>query len=304
MNDDTTPLRRGQVRSDPRTLQPAVRAMNTLRPNREMLTTTQPNTFGTRSISLKIRSQLSKTATKAILLSRAVQAQKPRTPKQKITPSQVVFTILGVLLLAVICYMGYDTWATHNRLDEQKSNTGTTAANVSTDERQLQEGTDKNPLPTNALTNYKVAADAPRALYIDKIGVAARILPMSVNKDNSIQAPINIFDAGWYTGSVKPGAAGATLIDGHSTTDGRALFGKLDKLTEGDQIRLEKGDGTKLTYRVVYTETVDKDVVDMKKLLQPYGGAERALNVITCSGVWNDAENTLAQRTIVYTQQI
>jgi len=304
MNDDTTPLRRGQVRSDPRTLQPAARAVNTLRPNRELLTSTQPNTFGPKSISLKIRNQLSKTAAKAMLLSRAVQAQKPKTPKQKITPSQIIFTVLGVLLLAVICYMGYDTWATHNRLDEQKSDTASNATNASNDERQMQEGTDKKPLPTNALTNYKVAADTPRALYISKIGVAARVLPMSVNKDNSIQAPINIFDAGWYTGSVKPGDKGATLIDGHSTTDGRALFGKLDTLAKGDQIQLEKGDGTKLTYKVVFIETVDKDAVDMKKLLQPYGGAERALNLITCSGAWNDAENTLAKRTMVYTEQV
>jgi LPXTG-site transpeptidase (sortase) family protein len=306
MNDSNSPLRRGQVRSNPRTFQPVSRSIVPLQPDRGLLPNLQQNTGSTKIISAKIQNQLSKTAAKAMLLSRAVQVKKPIIKQRKINPSKIVFTVLGLLVLAVLCYMGYDTWATHNKLNEQPTsdNTGVSAANASTDERQLQEGSDRNPLPTNALTSYKVAADSPRALYITKLGVAARILPMSVNKDNSIQAPINIFDAGWYTGSVKPGEKGAALVDGHSTADGRALFGKLDKLVSGDQIQLEKGDGTRLTYRVVQTETVDKDAVDMKKLLLPYAGAQRALNLITCSGAWNSAENTLAQRTIVYTEQI
>jgi len=306
MNDSNTPLRRGQVRSNPRTFQPVSRSIVPLQSDRTLLPDPQQNEVTSMVISAKIQNQLSKTAAKAILLSRAVQGKKPVIKQRKINPSTIVFTVLGLLVLAVLCYMGYDTWATHNRLDEQTSsnNTGAITANVSTDERQLQEGSDRNPLPTNALASYTVAADSPRALYITKIGVAARILPMSVNKDNSIQAPINIFDAGWYTGSVKPGEKGATLVDGHSTADGRALFGKLNKLVIGDQIQLEKGDGTRLTYRVVQTETVDKNAVDMKKLLLPYAGAQRALNLITCSGAWNSAENTLAQRTIVYTEQI
>jgi len=290
MNDSNIPPRRGQIRSNPRTLQ-SVRATAPLPPPEVMLT-----------VSEKTRKDLSKSAAKAMLLSRAIQAKQPVKEKRKIDPRQIVFIILALLLLAAICYIGFDTWRINNK--DQATNEVTPSANVSADDRQSQEGTDRNPLPRNALDDYIVAADLPRALYINKIGIAARVLPMSLNPDNSIQAPVNIFDSGWYTGSVKPGEDGAMLIDGHSTTDGRALFGKLDTLVTGDTIELEKGDGAKLTYKVVYKETVDKDAVDMKKALRPYGNAQRALNLITCSGAWNDAENTLAMRTLIFTEQI
>jgi len=290
MNDSNIPPRRGQIRSNPRTLQ-SVRATAPLPPPEVVFT-----------VSEKTRKDLSKAAAKAMLLSRAIQAKQPVKEKRKVDPRQIAFIILALLLLAAICYIGFDTWRINNR--DQATNEVTTSANISADDRQSQEGTDRNPLPRNALDDYKVAAELPRALYINKIGVAARVLPMSLNSDNSIQAPINIFDSGWYTGSVKPGEDGAMLIDGHSTTDRRALFGKLDMLAIGDTVELEKGDGAKLTYKVVYKETVDKDAVDMKKALRPYGNAQRALNLITCSGAWNDAENTLAKRTLVYTEQI
>jgi LPXTG-site transpeptidase (sortase) family protein len=219
------------------------------------------------------------------------------------TLRRISLTLFLLLLLTAISYFAYETWNSSNA--QQVTNEATAvASNVSPSDRQSQEGSDRNPLPKNALSGYAVAADSPRALYINKLGIAARILPMSINPDNSIQAPINIFDAGWYTGSVKPGEKGAILVDGHSTADGRALFGKLDTLIVGDKVELERGDGTKLTYKVVYKETVNKDAVDMKKLLQPYANGQRALNLITCSGAWNNAENTLTQRTLVYTEQI
>jgi len=313
MNEPTTPPRRGQIRSNPRTLQ-SPRTPETPRLSRGVFDAVVSNAVDDEAKSLtpselnvvlpdseKTQKRLSESASKAMLLSRAVQAKQPIKEKTTVTLRKVIVILLGLLLLAAICYIGFDTWRINNN-QQITTETGVTSY-VSSGERQSQEGTDKSPLPKNALTNYTVAADVPRALYIGKIGVAARVLPMALNPDNSIQAPINIFDSGWYTGSAQPGETGAVLVDGHSTADGRALFGKLDTLVVGDTMELEKGDGARFTYKVVYKETVDKDAVDMKKLLLPYGNAQRALNLITCSGAWNDAENTLTQRTLIYTVQ-
>jgi len=313
MNEPITPPRRGQIRSNPRTLQ-SPRTPEMAQPSREVFDTVVSEAVDDEAESLtpselnvvlpnseNTQKRLSESASKAMLLSRAVQAKQPIKEKTTVTPRKAIVILLALLLLAAICYIGFDTWRINNN-KQVIIETGVTS-NVSSGERQSQEGTDKSPLPKNALSNYTVAADVPRALYISKIGVAARVLPMALNPDNSIQAPINIFDSGWYTDSAQPGENGAVLVDGHSTADGRALFGKLDTLVVGDTMELEKGDGTKFTYKVVYKETVDKDAVDMKKLLLPYGNAQRALNLITCSGAWNDAENTLTQRTLIYTVQ-
>ena len=128
---------------------------------------------------------------------------------------------------------------------------------------------------------------------------------MGVNNDGSIQAPRNIFDAGWYNGSVKPGDIGAMFIDAHASGPTReGLFAYLDKLAEGDEIQIEKGDGTRLTYRVAHTETVALADIDMRKALLPHGNILRGLNLMTCTGKWLDDKQTYDQRVIVYAEQL
>jgi len=328
MNNSNIPPRRGQIRSNPSSAERAPRTVGNLQPSREVFDIVVSKSVPEDALSLtptevaavfpaaredspvrkpvaaRTHKHLAKSAAKGLLLARAVQAKKLPVKKRRISPLKLGVGLLVVLILIATGYVGINTWLTHNRVKEASNKTPSAALGVSTNDYQSQEGKDRTPLPSNALATYTVAADEPRAIYINKINIAARVKPMALNPDNSVQAPINIFDSGWYTGSVKPGEAGAMLVDGHSTTDGQALFGKLNTLVKGDQIQIEKGDGTRLNYEVVSTETVDKDAVDMKKLLLPYGNALRALNLITCSGAWDDAENTLTQRTLVYTQQI
>lgn len=246
------------------------------------------------------------------VLSRAVAQQQVktktsvRTRLRKSIP-RVALIGLAVIVLGATGYVGFDTWHTNNQAKTQlgQSAGALAAAGVDDTARQNAEGTDEKKLPSNALKNYMVAPSLPRAIYIDKLHVAARTLPMNVNPNGSIQAPLGIYDAGWYTGSVKPGEIGAMFIDAHAsgpTQEG--LFGKLHQLAIGDTLQVEKGDGTRLTYRVVHTETVDKDAVDMHAMLLPYGNASRALNMMTCAGTWEESSKTLSQRVLVYTEQI
>ncbi len=87
-----------------------------------------------------------------------------------------------------------------------------------------------------------MAPDLPRVLSIPKLNTKARIMPMPVNGDGSMQAPINIYDAGWYTGGVRPGDKGAAVIDAHASGPTRqGLFAYLDTLKQGDNIIVEKG---------------------------------------------------------------
>jgi LPXTG-site transpeptidase (sortase) family protein len=218
---------------------------------------------------------------------------------------RLALALTAVVLLLSTGYVGINTLLTNNQVQAASHNSAASAVDSGAPHTtSAVEGTDTTPLPAGTLAKYQVAPDLPRALYISKLNIAARVLPMGVNTDGSMQAPVNIFDSGWYTGSVEPGQIGAVVIDGHSSADHEALFGNLDKLVVGDQIQLEKGDGTKLTYQVVHTDTVDKDSVNMKSLLLPYGNALRGLNLITCAGDWINSQDTLTKRIIVYTEQI
>lgn len=263
-----------------------------------------------------IAKELSKTTNKALLLSRSIESsrkekkvtlktlkQNPKHYFKRFIRKDVAVGLMVALILTVTGYVSFDTWQTNNTV-KQNLNPSVAAASADTTEHiQANEGQDKSPLPKNALANYKVSAELPRAIYIKKLGVAARLLPMGVNGDSSLQAPLNINDAGWYTSSAKPGQGGAMVVDGHASQTGTnyGLFAKLDTLVEGDQLIVEKGDGTKLTYKVVHTEIDAESDVDMNKLMLPYGTATQGLNLITCAGEWTKDGKTLDHRVLVFT---
>ncbi len=229
-----------------------------------------------------------------------------KKPKKKRDWKRGALIALAVVLLLATGYVALDTWMFNSNTANQL--TGTASAQGASDDgtpTAAQEGQDETKVTKESVAKYAVAADRPRALHIDKLDLSARILPMSVNKQGSIQAPLNIYDAGWYTGSVKPGEIGAMFIDGHASGPTReGLFAYLDTLKVGDTLQVEKGDGSKLSYKVVHTEVVPLGEVDMKKVLLPYGNVSRAMNLMTCTGKWLPKEYTYDHRVLIYTEQI
>lgn len=237
-----------------------------------------------------------------------IREERERSKFKILFSKRNILTAMAILFVSTTGYVAVDTWTTNNTVKavtaKLSSNTNTTDE-VSGKTVQSQEGTDEAQPTHTAIANYSVAPSLPKKLYIDKLHIAARVLPMSVNPNGSVQAPRNIFDAGWYNGSVKPGEVGAMFVDGHASGALReGLFAYLDKLVVGDTLQVEKGDGAKLTYKVVHTEIQPVEGLDMKKMLLPYGNALRGLNMMTCTGKWVDATNSYDKRILVWTEQV
>jgi LPXTG-site transpeptidase (sortase) family protein len=225
---------------------------------------------------------------------------------KSINKKKVSLTGLAATILVLTIYASVDTWSTNGNIKANYTENGVAGVSDSSGiDRDELEGKDETPPPSNYLETYEVSADLPRAIYVNSINVAARVLPMGVNSDNRIEAPINVFDAGWYKGSVKPGEIAAVFINAHASGQTRqGLFANLDRLSVGDEIILEKGDRTELTYRVLEVETVNLKDVDMKKVLIPKNNVLRGMNLMTCAGDWIQDSQTLDERVIVYTEQI
>lgn len=154
---------------------------------------------------------------------------------------------------------------------------------------------------SSSIANYVVAPGNPRYIDIPKLGVHARVLSMGVDKDNVLESPRGIYDAGWYNASAKPGEQGAMLVDGHSgigKTHG--IFHFLSKLTGGDSITITRGDGQKYTYVVVKTAVLNTGDVDMASMMVSQDPTKPGLNLITCTGDWIPGTTSLKQRALVY----
>ncbi len=147
---------------------------------------------------------------------------------------------------------------------------------------------------------YTVAPDRPRYLTIDKIGVSkARVLAMGVTAAGELDTPQNIFDVGWYIASGKPGQGGTMIIDGHNGGPHvLGVFKSTPKLSEGDIITIERGDGEIFNYSVVENKAVsldDADVYMATAAKSPVAGKE-SVTLITCTGEWSQSQQTYLSR--------
>ncbi len=146
---------------------------------------------------------------------------------------------------------------------------------------------------------YDPADDMPRYISIPSASIGGCIQRVGVDQYEAIAVPANIYLAGWYVNSARPGSDGVSVIDGHVL--GRyndAIFANLDNVSVGDFIEIEMGDGSLLDYTVIDTEVYDVDDA-IEPLLEQIEGVDSQVNLITCTGTFDREAGTYNQRVIV-----
>lgn len=143
--------------------------------------------------------------------------------------------------------------------------------------------------------------DAPKAVKIDAIDLAARVVAVGTSRNSFIKAPSNIYDLGWYEGSAKPGTKGVVLLHGHVSGPTRpgAMY-EVALLKRGDVISVERGDGKVYNYEVQAVEFFENDQMDMSKMLTPYNPNRNGLNIMTAGGRYNTETGAYELRAAVY----
>ena len=161
------------------------------------------------------------------------------------------------------------------------------------------------PTP-KAVAAYTVAPDLPKYITIPTISVnEARVVGLGLLKDGEISNPDNIYDAGWYKASAKPGQAGAMFIYGHvSSWTANGVFYNLKKLKAGNQIIISRGDDQTFTYQVVTSKTFPRDAVDMNAVLAPVDPNKPGLNLMTCTGKVIPGTSDFTERLVVFTSLV
>jgi len=158
-------------------------------------------------------------------------------------------------------------------------------------------------VPEAVVNSYQPPADEPRYIHIPKIkNTKTRVLKMGTGKDGAVQTPRTTWDTGWFDGSSKPGdKVGSALIVGHvSGLTGGGVFYNLYRLTEGDEIIVEMGDGTKHTYHVVSKEEVPAEGINMNNYLISKNIDKPGLTLMTCAGEYNPVTQTFENRLAVF----
>ncbi len=147
--------------------------------------------------------------------------------------------------------------------------------------------------------NWLGAADEPKKIRINKIGVDAFIQKSGVDQDNRIAVPNNVHLASWFADSQKPGQNGLSIIAGHvsgRTTVG--VFKQLKDLGQGDEFEIELGNGDIKRYKVLETKQI-KEPESAAVLFNQDPNVSSQLNLITCGGNFDSSTDQYEDRIIV-----
>jgi LPXTG-site transpeptidase (sortase) family protein len=154
------------------------------------------------------------------------------------------------------------------------------------------------------VAQYSVPADQPRRILLPSINTEGIIQKVGITAENAVAVPSNIHFAGWYTGSVKPGEPGLSIVDGHVSgrfADG--VFKELKNLATGDMFSVEFGDLSIIKFQVMEVRTLPESE-SAAYLFERREGIEAQLNLITCGGNFDRQNVTFEDRVIVVAKRV
>ncbi len=141
----------------------------------------------------------------------------------------------------------------------------------------------------------------PVRIEIPAIAVSAPVTDLGLNDDGTVQVPsLDDHDlAGWYKGSVAPGADGAAVMLGHvDSWSGGSVFFKIKNLVRGDKVDVIRANGSTAVFTVDGLQKAAKVAFPTS---QVYGDpGYPALRLITCGGPFDAASGSYLDNIIVY----
>lgn len=216
-------------------------------------------------------------------------------------------TVIAMIAVAAGGYTSYQNWQ-YNTRQQVVITHAVAKANRGTPSKSQPKPLTPDSAPStvqpsiDTVKNYQVAPDMPQYLSIPKLGIHARILSVELSTDGSIATPDNVFDAAWYDQSARPGEPGTAFIDGHiSSWTSQGVFYNLNKLTNGDVVEIQRGDGHIFKYVVERTAVYEANNIDMSQVLSPLDATKPRLNLMSCYGSVINGTNEFDHRIVIYT---
>ncbi len=145
-----------------------------------------------------------------------------------------------------------------------------------------------------------VAPTGQLQLNIPSIGINVALGQTGLDAQGHLMVPANANKAAWYSAGPKIGESGTALITGHlDSAAGPGVFFNLRKLNSGDEIRINRKDGSVAVFTVSQLASYGQD--DSFPWSQVYStSGSSALRIITCDGIYNPATGRYSKNLVVY----
>lgn len=133
----------------------------------------------------------------------------------------------------------------------------------------------------------RLEQSAPVQLAVPAIGLRTdRIVPLAPDAGGVLQAPPDVATVGWSTRGPTPGGDGPAVIAAHVDVDGTpGPFSRLDALTAGDEVTVDRADGTDAVFAVYRVERFAQGTFPADEVYGDTAGPE--LRLVTFGGVFD-----------------
>ncbi|MBA3618298.1 MAG: class F sortase [Actinomycetota bacterium] len=148
-----------------------------------------------------------------------------------------------------------------------------------------------------------MTSSPPVRVTIPATDVSATMVELGLNPNGTMTVPEDPAQVGWYTKAPTPGSPGPAILAGHVTWNQvPTVFFKLGELGRGDEIRVERADGSTAVFEVTSVEQYAKEDFPTDKV---YGAIDFAgLRLITCGGVFDGEDNRYLDNVVAYAKLV
>ncbi len=155
--------------------------------------------------------------------------------------------------------------------------------------------------PSSSLEAERLAR--PASIWINSISTGSDLIDLGLNRDGSLEVPVDFGVAGWWKGGPRPGDPGPAVITGHlDSTNGPGVFAKLGRVKPGDEVTVRRNDGRKLTFLVTRIDRYPKRAFPTRSV---YSGTDASeLRVITCGGTFDESVGSYKDNIVVFAKLI
>lgn len=166
----------------------------------------------------------------------------------------------------------------------------------------------------SSLTNDLETLDTSIGVFMEKSNPVRLLIPglninvsftkpLGLEEDGEVAVPDTYDEVGWYQYSPTPGELGPAVVLGHvDSYTGPAVFFSLGQLKPGDDIYIDREDGTTAHFQVTNFERYEQVAFPTEKV---YGNINYAgLRLITCTGTFNKGEQRYSHNLVVYAKLV
>lgn len=173
-------------------------------------------------------------------------------------------------------------------------------------------GTGPTPVPGNAPASAPVTrvaipplpASKPVSLLVPAIGVeSGPLLDLGLEPSGKLEVPPDAKDVGWFDLSPTPGALGPSVLAAHVDWKGVAgPFKNLDDLEVGDEIKVERADGTTAVFETYNVTQYPKNQFPTEEVYGDTTDAE--IRLITCGGVFDSGSGHYEDNVVAFARLV